>query len=79
MIRIGILESERWLKTMSISCVCFITLNRSEFYMRRYLCAVGDAVAAAGLGADDLGFQLPAAQSAIDMPITSNHGATEIR
>jgi len=42
-------------------------------------CAVGDAVAAAGLGADDLGFQLPSAQSAIDMPITSNHGATEIR
>jgi hypothetical protein len=52
-----------------------ITLNRDELHM----CAVGDAVAAAGLGADDLGFQLPAAQSAIDMPITSNHGATEIR
>ena len=41
---------------------------------------VGDAVAAAGLGADELGFQLPTSQSVIDLPInTGNHAATEIR
>ena len=41
---------------------------------------VGDAVAAAGLGADELGFQMPTSQSVIDLPInTGNHAATEIR